>query len=93
MTQAAGHKGFILMEVSTSQEMFMTSFVWNLLQMSKLEQCLHKEKTTWQEELSTLEKKLLEAGVELENRNAQIEEMANSVRWSLHRSTRTLFVR
>ncbi len=51
-----------------------------LVQVSKLEQSLHKEKSTWREELSALEKKLLHAGAELENKNSQIEEMANSVK-------------
>ena len=50
------------------------------LQVCKLEQSLQKEKTSWQEELAALEKKLSQARSELESKNSQIGEMANSVK-------------
>ena len=50
------------------------------IQVCKLEQDLQKEKTTWQEELALLEKKLSQVCTELENKNAQIQEMTNSVK-------------
>ena len=49
-------------------------------QVCKLEQSLQKEKTSWQEELAALEKKLGQARSELESKNSQIAEMANSIK-------------